>query len=453
MRSIQHENGQSERLINSRAEKHGQSNSRTQPECTERHGSIRLGGASKPTPRWICGLHAGSVGGSGKRGGSMLRQPSRSLCCFPSVLLSPTYCARVYPPASSPALQPTRPLSSARVTAIPMDLRATRECWLYQYEDRLVPYSEAWRWQQEMVKARVRRHPAPELADAVLLLQHPPVYTLGRKGDVKYLRFDPASHPEHELYRTERGGEVTFHCPGQLVCYPILNLNHYKRDLHWYLRQVEEVILRVLSVYGVAGRRDSLYTGVWVDNHKVAAIGFENIVPCGIEEESRKVGSMAQLVQQQVTMEEVTRHVLDAFQDIFKVRCITPPASHHTPLDMDKKLDGCEYSVALMDMQRIVDASNRSFPHKLVLHSEHNRTFFTYSAFVFTDQCDFARFMKVEPSFCTLYESRARCIVRQSRVERISPSLSMYICALKSILTCFLLSPSPHFGITLVLCW
>ena len=176
----------------------------------------------------------------------------------------------------------------------------TRNCILQQ--QGLVRYASAWDYQRSLVEARVAN---PDLPDVLILLEHPPVYTLGTGSALKFLKFDP-TNTDWELYRTERGGEVTYHCPGQLVGYPILNLRYYQQDLHWYLRQLEEVIIRVLANYGLKGDRLAGLTGVWLEGKKVAAIGikvrrwitmhgfalnvcpdltgFEQIVPCGIED-------------------------------------------------------------------------------------------------------------------------------------------------------------------------
>lgn len=173
------------------------------------------------------------------------------------------------------------------------------------YNLGLVPYKVAWQWQRSLVQQH-QQH--PEYNDVLLLLEHPPVYTLGQGADPKFIKFNP-NLSNVELHRVERGGEVTYHCPGQLVGYPILNLRRHQQDLHWYLRQLEEVIIRVLAVYGVKGDRISGLTGVWVEGKKVAAIGikvsrwitmhgfainvcpdlegFEQIVPCGIREIGR----------------------------------------------------------------------------------------------------------------------------------------------------------------------
>ncbi|EFJ49466.1 hypothetical protein VOLCADRAFT_59336, partial [Volvox carteri f. nagariensis] len=159
---------------------------------------------------------------------------------------------------------------------------------------------------------------------ALLLLQHPPVYTMGAGSTTDNLRFPPGS-PPIPLFRTERGGEVTYHGPGQLVMYPILDLQALKPDLHWYLRQLEEVVIRALDlVSGLKGERLEGLTGVWVEGAKVAAIGvrakkwvsyhglalnvvtdlapFSRIVPCGISD--RPVTSVRQLLLQRSAAED-----------------------------------------------------------------------------------------------------------------------------------------------------
>jgi lipoyl(octanoyl) transferase len=198
----------------------------------------------------------------------------------------------------------------------------------------LVPYTEALEEQRWLVAQRLQD---PSLEDILLLLEHPPVYTLGTGASLDFLKFDPAQ-TELEVHRIERGGEVTYHCPGQLVGYPILNLRHYRQDLHWYLRQLEEVIIETIALYGLKGDRVPGLTGVWVDDCKVAAIGikvsrwiamhgfavnvcpdlsgFERIVPCGISD--RAVGSLAQFLPD-ISIERVRRDIATVFSDIFQV--------------------------------------------------------------------------------------------------------------------------------------
>ena len=127
-------------------------------------------------------------------------------------------------------------------------------CLLFDWEQ--VPYSEAWQIQQKLVRERREN---PDLQDVLILLEHPPVYTLGQGAKLEFLKFDSETGPE--LHRVERGGEVTYHCPGQLVGYPILNLRRHQQDLHWYLRQLEEVLLRVLDVLGLKGAQGGAGAG------------------------------------------------------------------------------------------------------------------------------------------------------------------------------------------------
>jgi len=171
-----------------------------------------------------------------------------------------------------------------------------------------VPFALAWDWQQQLQRRLLEDPDGPE---AVLLLEHEPCYTLGRGADLGFLGFDP-SDPPAPLFRIDRGGEVTHHCPGQLVLYPVLNLQRHGADLHLYLRELEGVVIDLLAELGLeAGRLEGL-TGVWLEGRKVAAIGvgarrwisqhglalnveadlagFAEVVPCGIT--NREVGRL-----------------------------------------------------------------------------------------------------------------------------------------------------------------
>ncbi|MBU6250569.1 MAG: lipoyl(octanoyl) transferase LipB [Cyanobacteria bacterium REEB417] len=172
-----------------------------------------------------------------------------------------------------------------------------------------VPFETAWQQQREQQQ---RLLDDPQGPAAVLLLEHQPCYTLGRGADPAFLRFDPR-RPPHPLFRIDRGGEVTHHCPGQLVLYPVLNLQRHGADLHTYLRALEQVVLDVLTVLALPGERSTGQTGVWLEGRKVAAIGvgarrwisqhglalnvdcdlsgFAAIVPCGIAD--RPVGRLS----------------------------------------------------------------------------------------------------------------------------------------------------------------
>jgi lipoyl(octanoyl) transferase len=225
------------------------------------------------------------------------------------------------------------------MNAIP-SLHPRRRCLLKI--QGLVPYAIAWEEQRSLVTQRLSD---PTLDDILLLLEHLPVYTLGTGANLKFLKFDP-TESDKEIYRIERGGEVTYHCPGQLIGYPILNLRYYQQDLHWYLRQLEEVILQLLRGYHLDGQRIPGLTGVWVDGYKVAAIGikvtrwitmhgfslnvcpnltgFDAIVPCGID--NRPVGSLVQFLPD-LTLEQVRVDLQQCFADVFGVDLIDPRIS------------------------------------------------------------------------------------------------------------------------------
>ncbi|MEM9007720.1 MAG: lipoyl(octanoyl) transferase LipB, partial [Cyanobacteria bacterium P01_F01_bin.86] len=163
-----------------------------------------------------------------------------------------------------------------------------------------------------------------------------PVYTLGQGAEEQYVKF-VATAATPPVIRVERGGEVTYHCPGQLVGYPILNLRRHQTDLHWYLRQLEEVLLKTLQVFAIPGERLPGLTGVWVDGYKVGAIGikasrwitmhgfalnvcpdlsgFQQIVPCGIED--KPVGSLAQF-RANLTVRKVQSVLEQQFANTFQ---------------------------------------------------------------------------------------------------------------------------------------
>ncbi|MCE2671087.1 MAG: lipoyl(octanoyl) transferase LipB [Microcystis sp.] len=198
----------------------------------------------------------------------------------------------------------------------------------------ITPYSLAWAQQRSLVAARIAD---PDLPDVLLLLEHPPVYTLGTGSDIKFIKFN-LDKTDKEVYRIERGGEVTYHCPGQLVGYPILNLRYYQQDLHWYLRQLEEVILQTIAIYGLSGARIAGLTGVWVEGYKIAAIGikvsrwityhgfalnvcpdlsgFAEIIPCGIT--NKPVGSLQQFLPN-ISLRQVQQDLSRVFASVFGV--------------------------------------------------------------------------------------------------------------------------------------
>ncbi len=202
----------------------------------------------------------------------------------------------------------------------------------------ITPYSLAWAQQRSLVEARIAN---PDLPDMLLLLEHPPVYTLGTGSDIKFIKFN-LDKTDKEVYRIERGGEVTYHCPGQLVGYPILNLRYYQQDLHWYLRQLEEVILQTIAIYGLSGERIGGLTGVWVEGYKIAAIGikvsrwityhgfainvcpdlsgFGEIIPCGIA--NKPVGSLRQFLPN-ISLMQVQQDLSRVFASVFGVELVS----------------------------------------------------------------------------------------------------------------------------------
>ena len=175
-----------------------------------------------------------------------------------------------------------------------------------------VPYVEAQHLQETLVAERFR----DARSDTLLLLEHPPVVTIGRSGDGRHVLLgrDELARRAIELHEAGRGGDVTYHGPGQLVGYPVLRLPPERHDAHRYLRTLEEALIRTLAGYGLVAGRDPRWTGVWVGERKIAAIGvrvnrgwitshgfalnvstdlaaFDVIVPCGIRE--RGVTSIA----------------------------------------------------------------------------------------------------------------------------------------------------------------
>ena len=253
------------------------------------------------------------------------------------------------PPLPGPARKPNLPYSSADNCKE----RPRRDIALVSLANGPISYAEAWAWQKQLVAERTAARRAENLdkdadtglRDVLLLLEHTPVYTLGRRSDGQsFLKFDPASPPAGcELHRVERGGDVTYHCPGQLVAYPIFDLTHYRRDLHWALRSLEEVVVRVVRSFGLQAERDKDFTGVWLSGGqtKVAALGlhasrwitshgfalnvdcdlagFDRIVPCGIE--GRAVGSLRQFAPD-ARMEDVRARTVRTFEEVFNVHCV-----------------------------------------------------------------------------------------------------------------------------------
>jgi lipoyl(octanoyl) transferase len=221
-----------------------------------------------------------------------------------------------------------------------------------------ISYEDAWQYQRELHQALVdvKRFNRELSADDperkprvhyLLFCEHPPVYTLGKSGkmDNLLLNDEQLAEREIEFFKTNRGGDITYHGPGQIVGYPIFDLDGFFTDVHRYVRSIEEVIIRTLADYGLKGERIEKYTGVWLAGdekrpaRKICAIGvhlsrwvtmhgfafnikteldyFNNIIPCGINEEGKDVTSLEKELGREVDMEEVKAHLRRHFSGIF----------------------------------------------------------------------------------------------------------------------------------------
>jgi lipoyl(octanoyl) transferase len=221
-----------------------------------------------------------------------------------------------------------------------------------------IPFTEAWDFQKTLVDAHLERLSSTTECsqfvassqsqqvgvDSVLFLQHDPVYTLGTASDPGFIVDDGSN--KVKIVRMDRGGEVTYHGPGQLVVYPILDLRGYSQDIHWYMRALEECVLRAIQSAGIQQSRATRQvdvTGVWLDNTKVAAVGikarrwitmhglavnveneslqnFDGIVPCGLE--GRKVGCLNQHLDKPLTVAEFAMHMKEAIEQVFQIHLV-----------------------------------------------------------------------------------------------------------------------------------
>ena len=195
----------------------------------------------------------------------------------------------------------------------------------------LSDYNDTWKLQKKLQSKRI----LGEIEDHLLLVEHPPVFTLGKNASKQHII---NNSEDVSIIQTDRGGNITFHGPGQLVCYPILDLNHYKRSITWYMRELEQLIIDVLGEYDIRASRKKGLTGTWVKDKKIAALGvrisrwvtmhgfslninpdlnfYKNIIPCGIKEYG--VTSMAKIMGNEVpSMDEVkgkmTKHFTKNF--------------------------------------------------------------------------------------------------------------------------------------------
>ena len=194
-------------------------------------------------------------------------------------------------------------------------------------------YKKVWDLQKELVKKRQNG----QINDTLILVEHEPVYTLGKNADENHiLQHTPRNV---KTYKIERGGDVTFHGPGQLVGYPILDLHNYKKSISWYMRGLEQLIIYTLAEFMVTAERKEGLTGVWVGDEKIAALGvrvtrwitmhgfalnvtpdltyYSGIIPCGIFEYG--VTSMARLLTDEVTVDSVKQVLIEKFMNQFRI--------------------------------------------------------------------------------------------------------------------------------------
>jgi lipoyl(octanoyl) transferase len=219
----------------------------------------------------------------------------------------------------------------------------------------LAPYKETWDFQEELFERNVQRKLQNRLEgkadgegteDVLLFVEHPHVYTLGKSGDIFHLLVSEEKLKEigATYYPINRGGDITYHGPGQIVGYPLLDLEHFFTDIHKYMRYLEEAIIRTIAHYGIVGGRIDGLTGVWLDiddpkkARKIAALGvkcsrwltmhgfafnvntdlnyFNHIVPCGITD--KKVTSLSNELGHEMDMDEVKRILLQELADVFQ---------------------------------------------------------------------------------------------------------------------------------------
>lgn len=221
----------------------------------------------------------------------------------------------------------------------------------------LIDYKQAWVYQENLLNEIVLQKRSPSYShDAevqtpnyFLICQHPHVYTLGKSGKEEHLLInrDELNKNQATFYKINRGGDITYHGPGQIVGYPILNLDYFFNDIHKYMRFLEEVIILTIAEYGIAGKRVEKLTGVWIDDtndakriRKICAFGvrcsrwvtmhgfalnvntdlnyFSNIVPCGIQDKA--VTSMEKELGKKLDFEEVKQKLKNNFSKVFSVR-------------------------------------------------------------------------------------------------------------------------------------
>ena len=205
-------------------------------------------------------------------------------------------------------------------------------------ESGVTDYHDIWEFQKKIFHQVVENRSQNYL----ILTEHNPVITIGKSGNFKNLLTDPSQLDAKgiQVVEIDRGGDITFHGPGQLVGYPILDLSQFKKDIHWYLRNIEEVIIQTLGDFKIQGERIKNLTGVWVKQKKICAIGvkvtrwvtmhgfalnvstnldyFNHIIPCGIADHG--VTSIFEQIGNNVNKKDVIKSLNQYFSEIFEVQ-------------------------------------------------------------------------------------------------------------------------------------
>lgn len=217
-----------------------------------------------------------------------------------------------------------------------------------------ISYQQAWDYQTELQQEIIKQKRAGNdtVENQLLFCEHNPVYTLGKSGSPDHLLINIEEQSEFEYFKINRGGDITYHGPGQLTVYPIFDLEQFFTDVHRYVRSLEEVVIQTLHTFEIKGKRVEGFTGVWMDeenlkiDRKICAIGvhlsrwvslhglalnvntdlshFQNIIPCGILEESKAVTSMQAELNKPIQMEDVKNLISDRFAEIFEFDIASP---------------------------------------------------------------------------------------------------------------------------------
>lgn len=215
-----------------------------------------------------------------------------------------------------------------------------------------ISFQQAWDYQtelqQQIIQAKRSGTVTPD--NYLLICEHNPVYTLGKSGSPDHLLIDVEQQSEFEYFKINRGGDITYHGPGQLTVYPIFDLEQFFTDVHRYVRSLEEVVIRSIAAFGIQAKRLEGFTGVWIDDHaqtverKICAIGvhlsrwvsmhglalnvntdlshFKHIVPCGIQDEQKQVTSMKQVLNGSIQLEEVKQNLVTHFSSVFEFEAL-----------------------------------------------------------------------------------------------------------------------------------